>query len=34
MFAAIAYAIEVIETDGRGYEDLDLSSWEDGRVRE
>jgi hypothetical protein len=20
------------ETDGRGYEDIDLSSWEDGRV--
>ena len=22
------------ETDGRGYEDIDLSSWEDGHVRE
>jgi hypothetical protein len=22
------------ETDGRGYEDLDLSTWEEGRVRE
>jgi hypothetical protein len=22
------------ETVGRGYEDIDLSSWEDGRVRE
>jgi hypothetical protein len=21
-------------TDGRGYEDIDLSSWEDGHVRE
>jgi hypothetical protein len=22
------------ETDGRGYEDIDLSRWEDGRARE